>query len=499
MSLQSLHNSCTRFGPRQAGARGRVARRALGLLAASAASLFYACMGPVMRAILAVHFRRVRALHRERIPRHGAALVVANHPSTWTDVVVLDVIAGRKLHFLAHHKLFCPWPRGVLLWLYGTLPVFTHADGPDYAERNAEVFRRCEALFDRGEAVAMFPEGVSMTDRALLPFKPGAARLALLEAARTGGSRGFALVPVGLHYSDRTAFHSEVTVSVGDPMNAAELRAWDSADPEASVRLLTARLVREMSALLLDVPDPGRASLVALLEPIVAGPAGSLELERARSLAHALAVLEAQRPEWYATLLRHGRAYARVRAALRVPDHALAERGCGVPARTRRAARILVLLAGAAPAAAGAVLHAVPSALAQVASRRYASDPSHVAFARIGAGIVFFPPTYAAIGWLLARRFGLGPIAIVLALAACAALGVGTLAYVRAARFEWEHWRLAWIARTHARLVDRALAERAALAKLAAERVGRGAPGPELDPNQAGPMRGDRASPRGTP
>jgi 1-acyl-sn-glycerol-3-phosphate acyltransferase len=123
-----------------------------------AAHAFYYMMVPLMRLALAVHFRRLHVLHADAFPKKGAVLVVANHPSRWTDVVVLDIALRRGLHYLAGADQFHPWPRGALMRLYGALPVFDRTLRPDYSERNARTFRRCEWLFDVGEGVP-FPEG----------------------------------------------------------------------------------------------------------------------------------------------------------------------------------------------------------------------------------------------------------------------------------------------------------------------------------------------------
>src|SRR5262245_25682746 len=112
-----------------------------------------------------VYFRSIDIRRRERVPRAGPLLVVANHPASFTDVIVLGLAIPRHLHFLAMAPIFKPWIRGFALRLCGTLPIYRRKDDPALMQRNDETFRECHAFLDRGGAVLIFPEGTSLEDR----------------------------------------------------------------------------------------------------------------------------------------------------------------------------------------------------------------------------------------------------------------------------------------------------------------------------------------------
>jgi len=223
-----------------------------GLLAA-----LYGAVQALMEVVSRVYFHRVETVHHDRFPARGPVLVVANHPAAWTDVVVLDVGLDRKLHFLAHEPLFRPWPRRMLLALFSALPVWHRHDEPQRVAHNRDTFDRCRALFRRGEVIAVFPEGVSGDDRTLQPLKTGAARL-LLEHI-TAGDEAPALVPVGIHYEDRTAFRTRVVVEVGAPIAvAADRAAWER-DPDVEAHALTAEIHRALETQLAAAASHARA------------------------------------------------------------------------------------------------------------------------------------------------------------------------------------------------------------------------------------------------
>jgi hypothetical protein len=114
---------------------------------------------------------------------------------------------------------------------------------------------------------------------------------------------------------------------------------------------------------------------------------------------------------------------------------------------------------GALPAIAGAVIHALPAALTDLATRRIATTPAQVAFVRIAAGAIFLVAGYLALGWALLFRLGLGPEMTAGVLAVSALLGACALAYTPRARAWMERRRLGWIALRHPGLVRRARRE----------------------------------------
>jgi len=223
-----------------------------GVLARAAAATLFAPMPGLMRLLTAACFRHFDVVGAGRVPR-GPVLFVANHPATWTDVVVLDVAVGRRLHFLAHETLFRPWFRRAVLRLYGTLPVWYRGDDDATPDRNRRTFERCHALLARGDAIAIFPEGVSDTDRTLRPLKTGAARL-WLEQAGAGGTVP-ALVPVAIRYEDRVAFRTDVTVVFGTPLEGHPGRAPADTVENADAHALTREIAVAIEAALAEAAD----------------------------------------------------------------------------------------------------------------------------------------------------------------------------------------------------------------------------------------------------
>jgi 1-acyl-sn-glycerol-3-phosphate acyltransferase len=424
----------------------------------------------VLGAAARVYFRRIEVRHADRVPARGPLLVVANHPASFTDVVVLAASTRRRFHFLAMAPTFKPWFRGLALRLCGTLPVYRRQDDPALMDRNDDTFRACHEILDVGGAVLIFPEGTSRTDRSVVKVRTGAARIALGHDARPGQEGKLTVVPIGLHFAERTKFQSDVAVSVGRPIDVAPFRALARTDPMEAVRALTERVQAVLEKLILNVPDSEQASLVAAIERLyredVRPQAQDVpDLGIARGMAECVEHFSRTDPERIDRAWDRIRRYERRLEELRIRDRAVREM---LPARGRAIERLRLVglgLLGVGPAIVGGLVHYLPYRLSG-AARQLTPGPTGVASSRIGAAVLLFPLTYAGIGGGL--HFGLHwpPLAIALALMVLAALGLHALVYFQWLAHQRERIRLVFLKASNRRMVAQLRRERRELLEL---------------------------------
>jgi len=107
-----------------------------------------------------------------RPPRTGSYVAVSNHQSM-LDVFVLSRMP-REMKWMAKEELFrVPW-FGWMFKLSGDISV-RRGD----RESGGEALTRARRYLDSGMPVMIFPEGTRSRDGEMLPFKPGAFRLAI--------------------------------------------------------------------------------------------------------------------------------------------------------------------------------------------------------------------------------------------------------------------------------------------------------------------------------
>src|SRR5687767_4623275 len=191
-------------------------------------------------------------------PASGAALLLPNHANALLDPAIIWATAGRDVRFLAKSTLFDGLLRPIVRGA-GAIPVYRKLDQGVDTSRNAETFAAVERALVDGEAICIFPEGISHSAGRLAPLRTGAARMTL-GAERRGAS--VQLVAVGLNFDRKTAFRSRVTLLFGRPFSAGDLVAGEP-DDQAAVRRVTERIAEEMRHLLVEADPEKDAAMVA--------------------------------------------------------------------------------------------------------------------------------------------------------------------------------------------------------------------------------------------
>src|SRR5262245_3503434 len=244
-------------------------------------------------------------------PASGAALLLPNHPNSLLDPVVIWATADRDVRFLAKSTLF-ETLLGPIIRATGAIPVYRRLDkdaGADVS-KNAEMFAAVAAALAAGDAVCLFPEGISHSTGRLEPLRTGAARIAL--AAEHAGTR-VALVPVGLNFERKTAFRSRATITYGAPFSAADLAASADSPPEV-VRELTDRIAERIRLLLVEADPIADAALVDRVDRLYVAARGrppdpAERIARRRAIAAGVERLRTADPERYDGILLRLRRY----------------------------------------------------------------------------------------------------------------------------------------------------------------------------------------------
>lgn len=334
----------------------------------------------LLPALNAVSAAALRIFYRLEIagdppPARGAVLLVANHPNSLVDPGAVAAVAERPVRFLAKAPLFTDLKVGWLIRASGSIPVYRRTDDPDLVGRNEDTFRAVHDALAEGSAIGIFPEGLSHSEPALAPLRTGAARIALGAADRVGGA--FPIVPVGLSFREKGRFRSEALAMIGRPVPWDDLRAR-AEDPEA-VRELTTRIEQGLREVTVNLESWEDAPLVETAEEIYraelgAGGGAGAAVARMAQLGDALARLRADDRGGWRELASDVRGHARLLRRLRIRPQQLDDPGPGAAIRwvPRQA---LWLAALGLPAAAGALLYAVPYLATSVVGRAAGAPP----------------------------------------------------------------------------------------------------------------------------
>lgn len=156
------------------------------------------------------YYDRITVNHRERLPAAGPVLYLGTHRNGAVDGFVYHQMAPRSEFLISTQLLRSTWAR---VFFHG-IPVARDKDGGDYAQHEAALVR-CREYLAAGGELFVLPEGTSSLGPHHLPFKSGAARIALDCLAH---GVPLTIVPVALHYERAWAFRSRVEIEVGPPI-----------------------------------------------------------------------------------------------------------------------------------------------------------------------------------------------------------------------------------------------------------------------------------------
>jgi 1-acyl-sn-glycerol-3-phosphate acyltransferase len=298
----------------------------------------------------------------ERPPSEGPVLFVANHPNSLVDPAFVAVSAGRPVRFLAKAPLFADRLVGWLIRASGAIPVYRRQDDPALVELNASTFAAAHAALEAGDAVGIFPEGISHSGPSLAELRTGAARIALGAAGRLG--RAFPIVPIGMVLREKGRFRSEALAIVGSRVDWDDL-AGRSEEDAATVRSLTGRIGIALRDVTVNVEDWDDLRTVECAEALYAAEldlARSPEerVRRLREVSDTLAHYRREDPERIDSLYRAVQRFEASLETLGLDPDALDETPGVGPAIGWLARRLGLFVVGGPLAAAGAILFFVP-------------------------------------------------------------------------------------------------------------------------------------------
>ena len=114
---------------------------------------------------------------RENIPKQGGVCFVSNHVGVF-DIIIALAYIGRPFGFVAKKELlFIPF---FSLWIYFLGGLFIDRKNPRKALKTINLGTR---RIQKGGGMLIFPEGTRSKGRGLLPFRPGALKLATSSLA----------------------------------------------------------------------------------------------------------------------------------------------------------------------------------------------------------------------------------------------------------------------------------------------------------------------------
>jgi hypothetical protein len=176
-------------------------------------------------------------------------LVIANHPDSFLDAVIIASRFSRPVHFLARGDAFTRPRHRKLLGSLNMMPVYRLSEGKENLGLNEYAFHRCREILHAKGIVLIFIEGICVNSHILQPFRKGAARIAW----ENRNLAGFSVVPLGIAYNNLRGIGKSVNLSAGSILQAEPLFPYPE-EPK-NMRYFNNKMLEQLQPLI-RVPPP---------------------------------------------------------------------------------------------------------------------------------------------------------------------------------------------------------------------------------------------------
>ncbi|HRH69676.1 MAG TPA: lysophospholipid acyltransferase family protein [Flavobacteriales bacterium] len=267
--------------------------------------MVYELMRILVRICTAVFFKRIVVSGLEKLPDGGPTIIVANHPNTLMDPLLIAAAVRQRIGFVANAGIFNNRVLAAFFRYFHVIPIYRKKDvAPGEKPDNTQAFKQCHAYLAQGGTFLIFPEGSSHYEINLREIKTGTARIALSYT----GPGELRIAPVALDYSDAIQFRSMVRLTVGRPILVSAYREACQRNEAEAVETLTADIRKGLARKLPWTDGKDQEDLLIKAHTFYtayATPAADLHVDPERSLelrkqlADALHHLRGSRPELY--------------------------------------------------------------------------------------------------------------------------------------------------------------------------------------------------------
>jgi 1-acyl-sn-glycerol-3-phosphate acyltransferase len=164
--------------------------------------------------------RKIIINRAEALQMKGPLLLASNHPNSFLDAIILDILFDQPVWSLARGDAFkVPFYRKLLKRLK-MLPVYRTSEGVENLETNYQTFEDCKNIFRSKGIVLMFSEGKCVNEWHLRPLKKGTARLAISSWQEDIDVK---VLPVGINYSSFNRFGKNIFLNFGEIISASNI------------------------------------------------------------------------------------------------------------------------------------------------------------------------------------------------------------------------------------------------------------------------------------
>lgn len=147
------------------------------------------------------------------LKKKEAILIASNHPNSFLDAVLFDILFDIPVTSLARGDAFKNPKVYKILRALHMLPVYRQREGAENLNQNYDTFNECVKIFQQKEGVLIFSEGLCENEWHLRPLMKGTARLAFKTWSENVPLK---VLPAGINYSSFKKYGKKIKIHFGE-------------------------------------------------------------------------------------------------------------------------------------------------------------------------------------------------------------------------------------------------------------------------------------------
>ncbi len=150
----------------------------------------------------------------------GPLLLASNHPNSFLDAVILDILFEQPIWSLARGDAFITKTVKRIFNSVKMLPVYRTSEGVENMNENYKTFDACIEVFKQHGVVQIFSEGKCINEWHLRPLKKGTARLAF---SCWDKNIPLKVLPIAINYNSFRKFGKNIFIHFGEFITKDEM------------------------------------------------------------------------------------------------------------------------------------------------------------------------------------------------------------------------------------------------------------------------------------
>lgn len=195
------------------------------------------------------------------LKKQGPLLLASNHPNSFLDAIILDILFKKPIWSLARGDVFKNRFISRVLTILKMFPVYRVSEGVENLNSNYETFENCKKVFGKNGTVLIFSEGICINEWRLRPLKKGTARLAINSWEE---NIPLDVLPVGINYSSFRRFGKNVIINFGDVISKEDI-PWNESEG-LRYQSFNNKLRQQLKSLVFELNNQDKEKKQELLE-----------------------------------------------------------------------------------------------------------------------------------------------------------------------------------------------------------------------------------------